>query len=319
VNQLSRIPAPVWIIILTLFAIVLTGPLIGTSPCDRVIQDCYSDAGAARPDTASQQQASAAPCADIPCEVNKRGALVPITILIAGFVFMNVWFRQHPQAVADADADADAGDNTSSGAETRRQHDGASGTATDTRKNSDPSTPAPVTASPPPPLLTSSVGASAPVNEDEERKFCHDVLRGSADPSKEKLTGSLCRLIAPTTADQWKGARLADLEMLVKSVAAAALFGPLTAKYRAGLRTDSNAVAQASPEMQELTKRALADHCLGTLQRDLQSVVASPESATALYRETVANTLSALNNEGALSSLANCGKPGLLRLSIFLA
>lgn len=318
-NKLIRISPPAWIFGLTLLAIILTGRFVGTSPCERALNDCYAQASASYPDGASQQQFSAASCTASPCEVKKRGALVPLTILIAGFVFMRVWFRQNPRPVVEADA--------SGNARAPQRPGEASGSARGSAKKSDPpattltTTPAitPATTPAMTPTAAQSSSEDTLALNDEETTFCVDALRGSEGQSKEELTGSLCRLIAPTTADQWKGARLADLDLLVKALAAGALFGPVTAKYRAGLRSDADTPAEATAAMQEQTKKALGEHCLLMLRQDMQSLVASSEYPGAVSRDIVTDIALALHDDAALSGLAKCGKPGLLRLSVFLA
>lgn len=331
-DKLIKNTPPVWIFGLTLLAIVVTGPLVGTSPCERAIKECYTEGVGMDSDRTSLQQA----CAQAPCEVKKRGALVPLAILIAGLVIVKVWFRQNapsntpgqPGSVA-APARSRSGDHTSG--DRREPRESQPSKAAPARRATDQpgiksavkktsarkSKPAPSAAVEPAGKQPGS--DKSPALGEQDQSFCLAVLSGPGDQSRDALTASLARLLGTPGSEEWKSVRLADMDLLTKALAAGALFGATAERYGRGLRGDSNAGLPVSDELQQQTKKSLVSHCQAILKGDMQGIARNTDYLTDPGHAAVLEIANALADEGALSGLTKCGKEGLLRLAVVIA
>jgi hypothetical protein len=293
-------------------------------------------------DTLRQQYVDA--CSAQACSPDRTAWLLPLSILILGFVLYRLWLRHGdpenmkffrdpgsfsapvPVGAGSAPTSREA-DPVSAAPKPARQTRKAP-QAKNARKAEDSGKPRPAAApekEAPRTAPEANPGAStAPPADSEldapERQFCLDVLSAGDAESREAMAGTLNRLTGGADPDLWKGAPLADLQLLARSIAVAALAGPSSSKYRGALG-DASAAARknASGDLQELTKKELHQQCVQTLQRDLQALARQGTYPDGVEPKSVAELSAALQAQDALGGLSRCNKAGLVHLAAFLA
>jgi hypothetical protein len=281
-------------------------------------------------------------CSAQACSPDRTAWVLPLSILVLGFVLYRLWLRhgdpENMKFFRDARSFSDpmpvgagpvpAAREAAPGSAAPKQARQATKAprAKDARKAEDPGKPGPAAApakeAPATAPETSPGTSTAPPADSElnagERQFCLDVLTAGDAESRDAMAGTLNRLTGATDPDLWKGAPLADLQLLARSIAIAALAGPSSSKYRGAL-DDAAAVARknAGGDLQELTKKELHQQCVQTLQQDLQAL--ARHYPDGVDPKTVAELSAALQAQDALGGLSRCSKAGLVHLAAFLA
>ncbi|MEE4279175.1 MAG: hypothetical protein V2I82_11970 [Halieaceae bacterium] len=92
-SKLDAITPPMWIFAFTLFLIIITAGMVRSGSCDGIPADCMESAAAAHPDDSAARQVFADECARSACG-GKVSALLPLSIIVFGFVIYGVWSRQ---------------------------------------------------------------------------------------------------------------------------------------------------------------------------------------------------------------------------------
>lgn len=294
------IQPPAWIFILTLLAIVATGKLVGSSPCARVLDDCYSTAKQAHPLDEVRQASYAASCLEQPCEARKRGALVPLSILILGIVVLRVWLGQ--RAPEDETPD-----------DTRvptRAPASAAGRENTPRTSLSQS---PVDA-------PSAIKAPVDGLSLAQRNACLETLAETDDKSRAELVYRLKGFIGGDDTQQWKAAPLSDLILLCNCLALGALLGPEKSKYRRELCSFSGETdALSGADLNAQTKKGLLGLSLDTLRTDLHDFADMGAYPASVARQTVTNALLSLSQDDALAGLLRCSKQELVHLAEVLS
>jgi hypothetical protein len=368
-SRLDAVTPPMWIFGFTLLLVIITGGFVGSSPCERAVSDCEALAREAQPADATLREQYVAECSAQACTGGKRSPLLPISILILGFVLYRLWLRhgdpEHMKFFPDPGSFSDpvpAGAGTTPAAReatlepekpsVARQAPAAKEPPKEKetpKAKAPPKAIAPAKAKEPPkakePGKAKEAGkpkalkAPAKQTPDTARKapaiaaaaadreldakqqtFCLQVLSADEAESREAMAGTLGRLTGAGDADLWKGAPLGDLGLLARSIAVAALIGPSSTKYRRALDGTSATIDDKSiGDLQELTKKALHEQCVQTLQRDLQALAGQGSYPRSVKAEAVGEIAAALQAEDALGGLSRCSKAGLVHLAAFLA
>jgi hypothetical protein len=345
-SRLDSVTPPMWIFAFTLVLIIITGGLVGSSPCERSMRDCETLAREEQPMDATLRQQYVDACSAQACSPDRTAWVLPLSILILGFVLYRLWLRhgdpENMKFFRDARSFSDPMPVGAGPAPTAREADPVppapkqarqatkAPRAKDARKADDPGKPGPAAApakEAPATAPEASPGTStAPPAEREldsgARQFCLDVLTAGDAESRDAMAGTLNRLTGGTDPDLWKGAPLADLQLLARSIAIAALAGPSSSKYRRALDDAPAAAAarkKAGGDLQELTKKELHQQCVQTLQQDLQALTRQGSYPDGVEPKTIEQLSAALQAQDALGGLSRCSKTGLVHLASFLA
>ena len=295
------ITAPVWIFLLTLVLIVLSGRIVGSQSCGRAVENCESSAMQLHPNSPALRQDYVSGCTESACSSGKSGAVVPFSMLALGVVFYVVWLRtgdssdRDSSAINTASAASGPAPARSSAAPESRQ------AATAARTTSATSS---VPTAEPPPTTTPAAGEST---------VYLDALQADGEQSKEELAGWLSRLTGISGADRWKGAPAGDLTLLKRAIATAAALGPADSKYRNRVGADTD-----GSELDALTKKTLHQHCIDVLRADLATLASAATCPGELSDTSVRETLNALDAPQALAGLARLSKSTLVSLAAFL-
>jgi hypothetical protein len=314
------ITTPVWIFLFTLLLVVITGGIVGTSPCERTVRNCEATAQRAHTNNLTLQQAYISRCSEEACKSGKSSAALPFSILVLGAVLYIVWLRQ-----------GDSGDRDSSpaarSATTQGAAPAASGTPATSKAPAQPTSASAASSAPPsaPPsapegkrkAATEPGAKSAPKTSFSpgEKAVYFDALKLNAEQPKEDLAQGLCRLTGVADADLWKGAPADDLALLNRSIATAALLSPAGSKYRN--RTGAGSTGKEA--LDAMTKKALHQQCVTALRADLKSLAGADAYPQELSKTTVRDTIASLDEEGALAGLSRLSKAGLITLAAFLS
>ena len=321
----AAITPPVWIFGLTLLAIVATGGLVGTSPCDRVTRDCLSKAAQAHPDNTALQQAFVGPCAESACRDGKSGAIVPFTILILGAVVYFVWSRQAgpvrlPSSAGTGSAPSATREPVPATAASKPAV--ARRTSMPTPSEPTPGAPAPAAAPATPSAAHEPVAAPSTGKSDglttAQRKVLLSTFHRDETTTKDTIAANVAHILGTASADAWKAPAMDDLDLLARALAVAALFGPAASKYRRGLDAPGLPPEARLDVLNASTKKALHAQCLETLRRDLAALAAQPAYPVTLSADAVQATVQALQQPDALAGLSRCSKAALVELAAFL-
>ncbi|MFK7829052.1 MAG: hypothetical protein AB8B57_04660 [Congregibacter sp.] len=316
-SKLEAVTPPVWILVLTLVAIVVTGALFGKSSPELRASDCASLAVEARADNAVLQQPNAGRCTAQSGKSGKSIAPALFAILVLSAGLYSVWWRQKGrvrQATSPVPSASDESANSASG------------------KTASSVAPQKVVAVSPKPKRQSKKTKSGSYAESDasnasaddgltvaQRHLCLEALQDKEERLKDEVIASLGQFVKSSDTALWKSAPLDDLELLTSSLAVAALAGPEVSRYRRAFQASSSTAANAAVEdLREQTKKALQALCIATLRRDLQLIAARPAHPESLSVETVRTVVDALHAKDALAGLSRCSKAALVHLAEFL-
>ena len=328
------ITAPVWIFLFTLFLVVATGGIVGTSPCERTVTTCETSAVAAHSNNLTLQEAYVSRCSEAACKSQKSGAAVPFSILVLGYVLYRVWTRQGDTGTPPSPARRSA-----TGAAPSTAPKKAAGTrAKEELKEEPEKTPKDAARATPsaskrksrtkapdgPDTVTAEAGAKAPEKATgkasgkgptltpAQKTLYLGTLYFDEDTPKGDVARRLSELTGATDASVWKGAPASDLALLAKAIAAAAALDGATSKYR-----DPNGGEAPTDAVAEMTKKALYEQSLETLQTDLDAL-GKNDFPEGLSKASVDGVTSSLRGEDALDGLSRLSKSALVSLALFL-
>lgn len=323
-SKLKAVTPPVWILILTLVAIVATGALFGKSSRERTAYGCESLAIEAHPNHATAQKAYLARCLAQPSVSGKSMALVLLSILMLGVGLYSVWWRQRnsggmslPRTSASPPESALA--VTDSLAKTAPPATTPSVSPGSTLSASPRATEDKGAAAESPDASGAGAVAMGDGLSAAHRQLCVDALQAKEEPSKEEVAGNLGHFLGTSDTQLYKPAPLDDLELLAKCLAVAALAGPEGSRYRRAFQMPPRDFADRDLEaLQAKTKKALHTLCVETLRQDLGAIAKRSSFPASLSSASVVATADALHAEGALAGLSRCSKAALVHLAAFL-